>query len=695
MQKHATETVRNVGLFGHQGSGKTSLAEGLLFTSGAIDRLGRTDDGTATTDFDPEEIRRHISINIGLAQCEWHNCKVNLVDVPGYLDFQAEILSALRVVDIAVLVTPAQGSIEVGFEIAWDAAAAQNKPRAVFINKMDRENADYFSVVDKLRDMYGRTIAPVLIPLGQGENFQGIIDLVHMRAVTGVGREFNVQPIPPDMQETADRYRALLVESAAEGDDELLEKFLETETLTEEEVVRGLHEGIDAGKVVPVVCGSAIKDMGPASLLNLIEEAFPHPEEMGDAVGTTPDGKPASRKPSSSEPLCAQVFKTIADPFVGQLTYFRVYSGTIKADSHVWNSNLGKDERIGQLFSVRGKHQDPISELTAGDIGAVAKLAHTRTGDTLCDQTHPIILPPVEFPEPIYEIAIHAKTKVDEDKLGTALHRVAAEDPTFHYRRDNETAQTVLSGMGDTHLAIVLEKLKKYGANVDVLPIRVPYRETINGRAEGQGKHKKQSGGRGQYGDCWIRMEPLPRGGGFEFIDAIVGGSIPRNYLPAIEKGILEAMANGIQAGYPVVDIRCTCYEGSYHDVDSSEAAFKMAGILAFHNVAAKAAPVILEPILHVEVTVPEDILGDVMSDLSTKRGRIAGTESLGNGKMRITAQVPKSEMLRYAIDLRSIAHGRGVFRAEMSHYEEAPAHIAQQLAQEHQKHREEHNSHG
>ncbi len=690
MKKYGIDAIRNVGLFGHQGSGKTSLAEAMLFTSGAIDRMGRTDDGTATTDFDPEESRRHISINIGLAPCEWNGKKINAIDVPGYLDFQGEVRSALKVVDAAILVTPAQGDVEVGFEIAWDLACAADKPRAVFVNKMDRENADFFAVVERLRARYGNSIAPVQIPIGSGDGFNGVVDLVHMKAYTGVGKEFKEIPIPGDLEGTAKDYREKLVESAAEGDDALIEKFFEDGTLSDEEVVHGLHEGIDSGKVVPVLCGAAAKNMGAAALMNLIAEAFPNPTEIGDATGKTADGNGAARKPSDTDPFSALVFKTLADPFVGQLTYFRVYSGSIRSDSHVWNSASNKDERVGQLYMARGKNQEPAAEIAAGDIGAVAKLAATHTGDTLCDQGKQIILDGISFPKPIYEIAIQAKTKVDEDKLGPAMQRVASEDPTFTFRRDPGTGQTVMSGMGETHLNIVVEKLKKFGANVDIVQLRVPYRETIQTKAEGQGKHKKQTGGRGQYGDCWIRLEPLPRGAGFEYVDAIVGGSIPRQYIPAVEKGVIDAMSTGILAGNQVVDVKCTCYDGSYHDVDSSEAAFKMAGILAFNTVAAKANPVILEPMATVTVTVPESMMGDIMSDLSGKRGRIAGTGSIGGGRTQVKAVVPQGEMLRYAIDLRSISRGRGTFEVEPSHYEEVTAHVAQQIIAEYEKHRKE-----
>jgi len=682
--------IRNVGLFGHQGAGKTSLAEAMLASAGAIDRMGRTTDGTATTDFDPEEIKRSISINIGLAPCEWHDHKINVVDVPGYLDFEGEVQIALRVVDAAVLVTPAQGQVEVGFEIAWGHAVNAKRPRAVFVSRMDRENADFLGVVDQLREVHGNAIAPTQVPIGQAENFRGIVDLVRMKAWEGVGRDFNEVPIPDDLADIVARYRAMLVESAAEGDDELLEKYFETEDLSNDEVVKGLRAGIQAGKVVPVACGAPTRNQGAAALMDLIVEAFPSPVEMGSVEAATPDGKSVEREPADTAPFSALVFKTIADPFVGQLTYFRVCSGVVRSDSHVLNASSSKDERIGQIYVVRGKSQEAVAELGAGDIGAVAKLAATHTGDTLCDPAKPVLLPPVEFSKPIYEVAITPRTKVDEDKLGPALQRVVSEDPSFTYRRDPSTFQTVISGMGETHLNIVVEKLGKFGAHVDMIPVKVPYKETLQSKAEGQGRHKKQTGGRGQYGDCHIRLEPLPRGGGFEFVDAIVGGSIPRQYIPAVEKGVVEAMSTGILSGNQVVDVRCTCYDGSYHDVDSSEQAFKMAGIIAFNNVAAKANPVILEPIVTVAVTVPEGMMGDVMSDLSGKRGRIIGTETLPGGRTCVRASAPQSEMLRYAIDLRSISRGRGVFSVEPSHYEEVPAHIAQGIVAEYQKSKEQ-----
>ena len=689
MKSYGITALRNVGLFGHQGVGKTSLAEALLFTSGAIDRLGRTDDGTAACDFDPEEQKRHISINVALAPCEWHSTKINIVDVPGYLDFQGEVKSALSVVESAILVTPAQGAPEVGFEIAWDLAAEEHLPRAVFVNKMDRENADFQQVVQTLRSRYGNCIAPIQLPIGSADKFQGVIDLVEMKAFIGSGKDVEATDIPAEYQAEAAQYREILVESAAEGDDELIEKFLGGEELTHDEIVRGLHEGIDAGKVVPVLCGSASKDIGMTDLFEIIVHEFPNPTEIEHIHGKHPQTGAAEKRVATDEaPMSALIFKTIADPFLGTLNYFRVMSGVLKGGSSALNSRHGKEERIGQVYFARGKTQEAASEIHAGDIGVTAKLADTHTGDTLCDSGKPIVLEGADFGEPIFEQAVVAKSKVDEDKMGPALQRVVVSDPAFKFHRDPETSQTIISGAGETHLAIVVERLKKFGANVEVVDRRVPYRETVSIKAEGQGRHKKQTGGRGQFGDCHIRLEPN-RGNGFEYVDAVVGGSIPRQYIPAVEKGVRQAMDTGIQAGYPVVDIKCTCYDGSYHDVDSSEAAFIMAGIAAFNLVSMKANPVLLEPIMNLTILIPEGMLGDVMSDLTGKRGRIVGTESAGLGKTQLKATVPHAEMLRYAIDLRSITRGRGSFTAQFSHYEEVPAHIAQTIIANHKKERE------
>lgn len=680
MKSYGIKSIRNVGLFGHQGSGKTSLSEALLYTSGALDRLGHVDDGSSTCDFDPEEQKRRISINTALAPCEWLDTKINVVDVPGYLDFIGEVGSALDVIESAILVTPAQNDPEVGFDIAWEMTTNHSLPKAVFVNKMDRENADYDSVVQCLRSRYGNIIAPIQLPIGSGASFNGVIDIVEMKSFLGGGKDAVCSEIPEDYEQVAKRYRELLVESAAEGDDELLEKYLNGEELTHDEVIRGLHEGIDAGKVVPVLCGSALNDIGMSDLMDIIVHEFPDPMEITVIHGKHPATDVEERRDNSSEsPTAALVFKTLADPFLGTLSYFRVFSGTVKMGSSLLNAGRGKEERLGQLYFARGKNQEAASVISAGDIGVTAKLADTRTGDTLCDLSKPIMLDHTDFPSPIFEQAIVAKTKVDEDKMGPALQRVVISDPAFTFHRDPETGQTVISGAGETHLNIVVERLKKFGANVDIVNLKVPYRETITQKAEGQGRHKKQTGGRGQFGDCHIRIEPNKENG-FEFVDAIVGGSIPRQYIPAVEKGVRHASEVGILAGYPMVDLKVTVYDGSYHDVDSSEAAFIMAGSIAFNNVAPKAGPVLLEPILNLEVTIPETMLGDVMSDLNSRRGRIIGNESLGNGYTLLRATAPQAEMLRYSVELRSITRGRGRFKTQFSHYENVPAHLIPEI---------------
>jgi len=692
VKAYTAESIRNIALAGHGGCGKTSLTEALLFNAGAIDRLGKVDDGTTTSDYDQDEVKRKISINATLAPVEWKNSKINFVDTPGYADFVGDVKGALRVVEGAMIVVCAVSGIEVGSENAWSFADEYGIARGFFINKMERENADFYAVAEALKVRFGNRVVPVWLPIGSQDSFKGYVDLVAMKAVSGSGKQATVGDIPGDMADVVERYREGLVEAAAENDDDLLNKYLEGESLTSEEVARGLMLGIKAGKVVPVYCGSALKNIGISGVMDSIVQNFPSPADVGAAEGVNPqsDAK-EERKAADSEPFSALVFKTLADPYVGKLTYFKVYSGLLKSDSHVFNSTKNAEERIGQVYFLRGKNQEATSEVHAGDIAAVAKLAETSTGDTMCDKAKPIKYPPIEFPAPVYEVAIFAKTKTDEDKLGPGLAKLADEDPTFHYRREVETAETLVSGMGETHVDIIVDRLKrKFGVEVDTAMPRIPYRETITTGSKAQGKHKKQTGGRGQYGDAWVELQPLERGEGFEFVDQIVGGAIPRQYIPAVEKGIREAMDRGILAGFPVVDVRAIVYDGSFHTVDSSEMAFKMAGILAFQNAAEKANPVILEPIVNVEVVVPEEFMGDVIGDLNGKRGRILGMEPIEDGKQRIRATVPQSEMQRYAIDLRSIARGRGTFRVEPSHYEQVPAHQAQQIIEQRKKEKAE-----
>jgi elongation factor G len=681
-EKHLTRDVRNIALAGHSGAGKTSLLEAILHVAGCSERLGRVDDGTATADFDPDETKRKISIHLALAPCGWKGRHLNWVDTPGYPDFNGDFSAALRVVDDLLLVTPAQnsGGLEYGLESAWESAKADSKAEAVFINKMDRENADFFGAVTALQERFGSHVVPAVIPIGAGETFKGIIDLVTMKAWVGQGRDMKEEAIPADLMETAKEWRQKLVEVAAEGDDELIEEFLEGKELTEDEIERGIHEDLLSGRIVPVFCGSATKEIGIQPLLTHLSLEFESPDEAQAMVGTNPlTGKRESRCAKAEAPFSALVFKTLADPYVGKLTYFRVQSGTLRADTSIWNASKEQMERIGSLFLLTGKKQESVEEAVAGDIVAVAKLSVTGTGDTLCDKAAPIIYDAIPFPAPTYTVAAFAKTKNDEDKLGPALARLMEEDPAFRSVRDPETGETLLMGQGETHLEVIVGRLSRLGANVTTQLPRVPFRETISKSARAQGRHKKQTGGRGQFGDCWLTVEPAQSGAGFEFVDKIVGGAIPRQYLPAVEKGVREAMGRGILSGNPVVDVRVTVDDGSFHTVDSSEAAFIQAGILGFNAAVKDAGPVILEPVMNVSVTVPDENTGDLMGDFNSRRGHVVGIEPADQpGYQTIRAVVPQSEMLRYAIDLRSLARGRGKFCASLSHYAEMPAHLVE-----------------
>jgi len=676
LKRYSADQIRNVALAGHQGTGKTSLAEALLFDTGGIERLGAVDDGSARTDFDPEESRRRISINLALAPVEWNGHKLNFVDAPGYLDFVGEVAGAMRVTDAAVLVLAGPSGVEVGTEAAWELAEDRGIPRFLFVNKMDRENADFGRVMESIRNTFGNRCVAVQLPIGQEAGFSGVVDVVHHVAYTGSGKSVTRGPVPDSMADAVEEAREVLMESAAEADDELLEKYLGGDPLTDEELTRGLIAAVKAGSAVPVLFGSATTNVGVQALMDALVSMAPSAAEAGAR---------------ESEALAALVFKTLTDPYVGKLTYYRVFSGVLKGGTEVHNVSREQDERLGQLFYLRGKTQEPATEVPAGDIGAVAKLVVTTTGETLGERGRAKALAAIEFPQPSFSKAIAALTKADEDKMGPALGRLAEEDPAFQFRRDPETGQTLISGQGETHLSVVIERLKRLQANVAEQEVRIPYRETILSTARVQGRHKKQTGGRGQFGDCWVKFEPLERGSGYQFVDAIVGGSIPRQYIPAVDKGLQEALAHGTLAGYPVVDFKATCDDGSFHDVDSSEMAFRQAAHLAFLAGMEKARPVLLEPIMNVEVVVPEQYMGDIMSDMNTKRGRIIGMELIGNGRQLIRATAPQAELQNYAIDLRSIARGRGKFKTEFSTYEEVPAHIAQQVIEQAKKDRAEH----
>ncbi len=691
MKSYKMDKVRNVVLISHGGAGKTSLAEAMLFDAGAISRLGRVDDGTSTLDFDPDEIKRRMSVNLAIAPIEWRETKINIIDTPGYADFVGEAIEGIRVADAAIVVVDAVAGVQVGTEQTWKYADEQSLPRLVFVNRMDRENADFVKAADSLREHFGSKVVPIQLPIGQAQSFRGVVDLVARRAYVFDDGKMTAEPIPGDLEDMVATYRERLIEGVAEVDDDLMTKYLEGEEFTDEEIRAALHAGVRSGTLVPVLCGAATANRGVQPLLDAIVEYLPSPAERAEIEVIDPaTGKTSKLQASEQGPLAVLVFKTLADPFVGKLTYFRVYSGTLRSDMHVWNATRQKDERIGQLFIVRGKTQEPAPQVTAGDIGAVAKLAETLTGDTLCSREQPLLLPPIKFPPPVFSAAIEPKTKADLDRLGPALARMQEEDPTIHVHRDPDTGQTIVSGLGEAHIEIMAERMKrKFGADVTVELPKVPYRETIRGKARKQGRFKRQTGGRGQYGDTWLRIEPLPRGAGYQFVDEIVGGVVPQQYRPAVDKGVQEAMAEGFLAGYPMVDIKVTLDDGSYHPVDSSEMAFKIAASIGFKAAVAEADPVILEPIMKLDITAPDQYTGDIIGDLTAKRGRVLGMEPQGDGTTVIHAEAPMAEVLRYATDLRSITQGRGTFTMTFSHYEEVPPHIQQQLIEQAKREKE------
>ena len=688
MKRPETAKIRNVALVAHGGAGKTTLTEALLFCAGATTRLGRVEDGTTTTDFDEDEIRRKISISAAMAWCEWKGRKVNLVDTPGFAAFLTDAKNALRVVDGAVVVVGAPDGVKVQTEKVWSIAAAQDLPRVIYLSKMDRERADFARALEDVQKNLSPKAVPVQVPIGQEAGFTGVVDLVRMRAFTfatdGSGKATEGS-VPDAVKALAEKQRAALVEAVAEADDRLLEKYLETGELTEAEVQEGLAKGIRDEKLFPVLCGAPSRNVAVAPLLDLLAECFPCPTERPVVEGTDPKGNGTVRREVKDDaPLAALVFKTVADPYAGKVTMFRVYSGTLTSDSTILNATKGVKERVGQLLLLRGKQQTPVESVGAGDMGAVVKLKETGTGDTLCDEKAPIRLPEITFPAPVISFAVEPKAKGDEDKMSTAFTRLREEDPTIQIRYDPQTRETVVSGMGRAHVEIVGERLKrKFGVEVTLKTPRVPYKETIKAKArEIQGRHKKQTGGRGQFGDCWIHMEPVPRSGGFEFVNQVVGGAIPRNYIPAVEKGIVEGMERGPVAGYPVVDLRVILYDGSTHTVDSSELAFKLAGRLAFRKAMAQAKPTLLEPIMTVEVIAPGECMGDIVGDLNSKRGRVLGIEAKGRNQA-VKANVPLSEMLEYDSRLRSITGDRGDYSMEFSHYEEVPAHLQEKIVAE------------
>ena len=687
MNEYKAEKIRNVVLVGHSGSGKTSLAEALLFDTGAVNRLGKVDDNTSISDYDPEEQRRKISINTSLIPCEINGYKVNVLDTPGYIDFAGEVKSALRVAELAIVVVDAVSGIEVGTELVWQYADELKIPRLLFVNKLDRENADFDRVLAQLRDRFGKGVASLQIPVGKEANFDGQVNVVTRKAY--LGSDAKEAPVPGDLSTRLEEERGRLIEAAAEGDDQLIEKYLGGSELTDDEIRAGLKTGMRRGTIVPVLCGAATPNRGIRYLLQFLTGYAPSPLEAAPAVAKNlATNQEENLTASDTGVLAAFVFKTMADPYVGKLTFFRVYSGAMESSSRVNNARTGGEERIGELYILRGKEQIAVKKINAGDIGAVAKLQDTQTNDTLCDKGHPLVLAKITYPHPVYAVALTPKTKTDLDKMGAALARLVEEDPTLRVYREHDTSETVMSGMGDSHVDIAVRRLKqKFGVELLTSQPKIPYKETITKVAQVQGRHKKQTGGRGQFGDTWIRFEPLPRGTGFEFAEEIFGGSVPHSFIPAVEKGMREIILKGVLAGFITTDFRAVLYDGSYHAVDSSEIAFKLAAHKAFKAGIPLAGPVLIEPIMNVSITVPEQFMGDVMGDMNTKRGRVLGMDQKGVWSI-VNAQAPLAEIQRYATDLRSMTQGRGYFTMEFSHYDTVPTHIAQQVIEKAKKER-------
>jgi elongation factor G len=686
--KWRTEQIRNVALLGHGGSGKTSLTEALLFKTKAISRQGRVEDGTTTSDWDAEEHRRNISINLSVVPVEYDNHKLNFLDAPGYLDFAGEVASALHVAEAALVLVDAVAGSEVGTELAWDRLQELEKPCIFFVNKMDRENADFQKALDSLRNtLTGASIIPLQLPVGQAHDFRGVVSLVTMEAY--MGPEGKVMPIPDDMQEQVAAAHTLIVEAAAEADDELIMKYLDGEELTAEEVRRGLHLGVETGKIVPVYCGSAIHDIGLERLLPALLRYVPSPEDR--TLTATRNGTEVELSSKADGPLALSVFKTVIDRYVGRMTYVRNFSGVLNKDERLTNSRTGHEERIANLFQVRGKDLTPVDELAAGDIGVITKLENVITGDTLCHAADNIIVPGPVYAQPLYSVAVAPATKADSAKMGQALSTLTEEDPTLRVEVVPATRQTLLHGMGETHVDVALRRMEqKLGVKVEMSMPKVSYQETISRNASAQYRHKKQTGGSGQFAEVHMRVEPLESGAGFEYKSEVFGGVISGVYLPSIEKGVRQIMEQGVVAGYPVVDIKAVVFDGKEHPVDSKDIAFQTAGREVFRLAVQQADPVILEPIYRIAVTVPEEYMGDIMGDFNTRRGRVQGMEQKGNRTI-VRAIVPLAEVMRYGTDLRSMTQGRGTYSLEFDHYEAVPKHLADAIIAQHRVEESEH----
>ena len=678
------DKIRNIGIMAHIDAGKTTTTERILFYTGKTHKIGEVHDGAATMDWMVQEQERGITITSAATTCTWKGHSINIIDTPGHVDFTVEVERSLRVLDGSVAVFSAKGGVEPQSETVWRQAEEYNVPRIAYMNKMDTTGADFFNAVQMMKDRLGANAVPIQIPMGAEDQFVGLIDLVKMQAIVygdDLGKDEEFEPIPEEYVEEAQKWRQNLLEAVAEGDDDLMEKYLEGEDLTEDEINATIRKMTCACKMFPVTCGSSYKNKGVQPLLDAIIAYMPAPTDVADIKGVDSETGEETTRPSSDDaPFAALAFKIATDPYVGRLAFFRVYSGKLTAGSYVYNSSKGKRERIGRILRMHSNHRTEIEEVYAGDIAAAVGLKDTGTGDTLCDEKAPVILESMVFPEPVISVAIEPKTKADQEKMGIALGKLAEEDPTFRVRTDPESSQTIISGMGELHLDIIVDRLKReFHVDCTVGNPQVAYRETIRKAVKSEGKFVRQSGGKGQYGHCWLELTPLKPGEGFKFENKIVGGAIPKEYIAPVQAGVEEAMENGVVAGYPMVDIGVTVYDGSYHEVDSSEMAFKIAGSMGFKSGAAKADPVLLEPYMKVEVTVPEEYMGDVIGDLNSRRGRIEGMEAR-NGAQIISAFVPLSEMFGYATDLRSKTQGRGNYSMEVDHYEEVPKNIAEAI---------------
>lgn len=689
MKVYQTDSIRNVALVGHGDAGKTSLVSCFLFDTGAVNRFGKVDQGSTVTDFDEDEIERKVTISSAPCYAEWNKVKINFLDTPGYGNFVADARAALRAVDGCLVVVSGVAGVEVQTEKVWKWADEYQLSRMIVVNKLDRERADFSRAVESIQNSFGRSAIAVQIPIGSEKNFYGVVDLIHFKAYNYEKDEsgkFKEVDIPEDLKQEASAQRQALVEMIAEQDDKLMEKYFEAGELTQEEVLAGLKKAIIERKLIPIFCSSALHNVGVHPILNAVVELMPNPVEAGITFSAenTKDHSKVEAKVDPSAAYSAFVFKTFVDPYAGRVNLFRVISGVMKADHSVLNVNKGTTEKITTISVLQGKTASPVQEVHAGDIGSVAKLKDTQTNDTLADPQSHVRYSPISFPNPIISFAIEPKSRGDEEKISTALHKMSEEDPVLRFDRDPQTKELLVSGSGQLHVEVIVSRLKRrFGTEVLLHQPKVPYRETIKGKAEVQGKYKKQSGGRGQYGDCWIIMEPLPRDQDFEFVDKIFGGSIPRNYIPAVEKGIQDARQHGILAGFPVVNFRVTLFDGSFHPVDSSEMAFKIAGSMAFKKGMEEARPVLLEPIMHVEITAPADYMGAITGDLSSRRGRMQGMDSSGSNQV-IRASVPLAEMLNYAPTLTSMTGGRGSYEMGFDHYEEVPSHLSQKIIEEH-----------